>query len=90
MHTAVKPLPVQDILSVFMDVSPAVSFCDHVLVELLTAEGLLILRVPQPMARELSESLLRASSEGSPLQDRRSLDDQLQASEIASEDPGNP
>lgn len=62
MESAMKPLPVQDILSVFTDLDSSVSPPTvHIFVELLTSDGLLTLRVPKPMARELRESLSRIS-----------------------------
>ena len=63
MHSAVKPLPVLDVLSVFADVNPSAVLSTPVLIELLTVDGLLILRVPQPLANELGECLIRASLE---------------------------
>jgi hypothetical protein len=63
MHSAVKPLPVLDVLSVFADVNPSAVLSAPVLIELLTVDGLLILRVPQPLANELGECLIRASLE---------------------------
>ena len=62
MQSFAKPLPVQDVLSVFANVDKSGSFSTtHVLIELLTSDGLLILQVPRPMARELAESLGRTS-----------------------------
>ena len=62
MNNAMKPLPVQDILSVFTDIDPSGSPpTTHILVELLTSDGLLILQIPKPMARELRENLSRIS-----------------------------
>lgn len=62
VHSAMKPLPVQDILNVFTDVDPSGSPpTTHILVELLTSDGLLTLQVSKPMARELRESLSRIS-----------------------------
>lgn len=64
MSNVTKPLAVQDVLSVFTDVDPVgASPTPHVLIELLTSDGLLILQVPKPMGRELGESLTRASLE---------------------------
>jgi hypothetical protein len=63
MHSAVKPLPVLDVLSVFADVNPSAVLSAPILIELLTVDGLLILRVPQPLANELGECLIRASLE---------------------------
>jgi hypothetical protein len=64
VSSLVKPLAVQDVFSVFTDVDPAISPpTTHVLIELLTSDGLLILQVPKPMARELGESLSRISRE---------------------------
>lgn len=58
----VSPLPVSDVLSVFPDVDRSHRLASHyLLVELLTSEGLLVLKLPQPMARELTESLMQAS-----------------------------
>jgi len=58
----VSPLPVSDVLSVFPDVDRSHALASHyLLVELLTSEGLLVLKLPQPMARELTESLMQAS-----------------------------
>jgi hypothetical protein len=58
----VSPLPVSDVLSVFPDVDRSHRLESHyLLVELLTSEGLLVLKLPQPMARELTESLMQAS-----------------------------
>ena len=66
MQTTRSPLAVQDILSVFsdFDLSNKVP-TPQILVELLTADGLLILKMPTLMARELMESLDRASEEHS-------------------------
>ena len=59
-----KPLEVQDVLSVFTDIDPASSSpTTHILIELLTSDGLLILQVPKPMARELGTNLSRTSLE---------------------------
>jgi hypothetical protein len=59
-----KPLAVQDVLSVFADIDPAGSSpTTHVLIELLTSDGLLILQVPKPMASDLGESLSQISLE---------------------------
>ena len=64
MSSLVKPLAVQDVFSVFSDADPASSTpATHVLIELLTSDGLLILQVPKPMARELGESLSRICRE---------------------------
>jgi hypothetical protein len=64
VHSVMKPLPVQDVLSVFRDIDPSGSSpTTHVLIELLTSDGLLILQVPMPMAQELGESLSRISLE---------------------------
>jgi len=64
VSSLVKPLAVQDFFSVFSDVDPASSPpATHVLIELLTSDGLLILQVPKPMARELGASLSRISQE---------------------------
>ena len=73
-----KPLPVQDVLRVFMDIDPSGSSPTFdVLIELLTSDGLLILKVPTPMARELGDSLSRTSVEADSLSEppatRRSL-----------------
>jgi hypothetical protein len=58
----VRPLPVKDVLSVFPDVDRSQRLASHyLLVQLLTSEGLLVLKLPQPMARELTESLMQAS-----------------------------
>jgi hypothetical protein len=60
----VKPLAVQDVFNVFSDKDPTNSPpAAHVLIELLTSDGLLILQVPKPMARELGENLSRISLE---------------------------
>jgi hypothetical protein len=62
LQRVAKPLPVQDVLSVFADVDKSGSSpTTHVLIELLTSDGLLILQVPKPMAQELGESLSRTS-----------------------------
>lgn len=64
MPTVTRPLPVQDVLSVFTDIDRSASVPSaHVLIELLTSDGLLILKAPKLMARELGESLSRASLE---------------------------
>ena len=64
MSSLGKPLAVQDVFSVFSDIDPASSPpATYVLIELLTSDGLLILQVPKPMARELGDSLLRISRE---------------------------
>ena len=64
MSSLVKPLAVQDVFNVFRDIDPTNSLpTTHVLIELLTSDGLLILKVPKPMARELGESLSRISLE---------------------------
>jgi len=64
MQTTVKPQAVQDVLSVFSDIDRSrTATVPHVLVELLTADGLLILKFPTLMARELMEALSRASAE---------------------------
>jgi len=58
----VKPLAVQDVFGVFTAADPASSPpAAHILIELLTSDGLLVLQVPEPMARELGESLSRVS-----------------------------
>jgi hypothetical protein len=58
----VKPLPVQDVLGVFTDFDRSQRLAaPYVHIQLLTSEGLLVLKVPQPMARELTESLAQAS-----------------------------
>jgi hypothetical protein len=62
-----RPLQVQDVLSVFTDSDRSASVpTAHVLIQLLTADGLLILKAPKLMARELGESLSRASLEDKP------------------------
>jgi hypothetical protein len=62
LQRVAKPLPVQDVLSVVADVDKSGSSpTNHVLIELLTSDGLLILQVPKPMAQELGESLSRTS-----------------------------
>jgi hypothetical protein len=64
MHTATKPLLVQDILSVFPgDDGTRSGPFSHVLIHLLTADGLLVLKTPKSMARELAENLSLISSE---------------------------
>ena len=64
MQTATTPLTVQDILSVFADFDRSSKIpTAQILVELLTADGLLILKMPTLMARELMDSLSRASEE---------------------------
>ena len=64
MSSLVKPLAVQDVFNVFSDIDPTNSPpTTHVLIELLTSDGLLILQVPKPMARELAENLSRISLE---------------------------
>ena len=64
MPSLVKPLAVQDVFNLFSDIdstnSPPTT---HVLIELLTSDGLLILQLPKPMARELGENLSRVSLE---------------------------
>jgi hypothetical protein len=66
-----KPLPVQDVLSVFRDIDPSGSSpTTHVLIELLTSDGRLILKVPTPMARELGDSLSRISLKADSLSER--------------------
>ena len=63
-QTKANPLPVQDVLSVFADVDRSRRVtAPYILIELLTSEGLLVLKVPQPMARELTESLSQASED---------------------------
>jgi hypothetical protein len=58
----VRPLPVKDVLSVFPDVDRSRRLAsNYLLVQLLTSEGLLVLKLPQPMARELTESLMQAA-----------------------------
>ena len=58
----VNPLAVQDVLSVFADVDRSQRLAaPYVHIELLTSEGLLVLKLPQPMATELTESLSQAS-----------------------------
>jgi len=59
-----KPLPVQDVLSVFpgVDQSQRIS-SDYVVVELLTSEGLLVLKTPKSLARNLADGLSRAAEE---------------------------
>lgn len=69
MPNVTRPLPVQDVLSVFTDADQSASVPSaHVLIKLLTSDGVLILKAPTLMARELAESLSRASLED----DRRS------------------
>ncbi len=62
MQSVAKPLSVQDVLSVFADDDKSGSSpTTHVLIELLTSDGLLILQIPKPLAQELGESLSRTS-----------------------------
>lgn len=64
MQSTTPALAVQDILSVFADLDRTGKVpAQQVLVELLTADGLLILKMPPLMAKELMESLSRASEE---------------------------
>jgi hypothetical protein len=64
LQSVIKPLSVQDVLSVFSDVDPSGSSpTTHVLIEVLTSDGLMVLQLPKPMARELGESLSRISLE---------------------------
>ena len=64
MQSTTHALAVQDILSVFADLDRTAKVpTTQVLVELLTADGLLILKMPPLMAKELMESLSRASDE---------------------------
>jgi len=68
MQAASDSLTVQDVLSVFSDLDRSERAPVRlVLVELLTADGLLILKMPPLIARELMESLARAAEE---LEDR--------------------
>ena len=72
MPNIMKPLPVQDVLSVFTDIDPSGSSpTTHVLIELLTSDGLLILKVPTPMARELGDNLSRTPLEADSLRTTR-------------------
>jgi hypothetical protein len=64
VSSLMKPLAVQDVFSVFTDIDPTSSSpTTHILIELLTSDGLLILQIPEPMARELGASLSRISLE---------------------------
>ncbi len=64
METNGKPLPVQDVLSVFAGVDRSHRATrDYVVVELLTSEGLLVLKTPQSLAQNLAKELSRATSE---------------------------
>ena len=64
METNGKPLPVHDVLSVFPGVDRSRRIPnDYVVVELLTSEGLLVLKTPQPLALNLAEGLSRATKE---------------------------
>jgi hypothetical protein len=64
MQTTTNSLTVQDVLSVFSDIDRSGKLpAAQILVELLTADGLLILKFPTLMAMELMESLSRASEE---------------------------
>jgi len=57
-------LAVQDVLSIYTGIDSTTSSPTmDVLVELLTSDGLLILQIPKPMARELGESVSRISLE---------------------------
>ncbi|HTS93223.1 MAG TPA: hypothetical protein VMG55_14535 [Stellaceae bacterium] len=64
MQTTTGSLMVQDILSVFSEPSPSNRTLDEqVYVELLTSDGLMILKMHPLMARELMESLSRTFEE---------------------------
>jgi len=64
MQTTTGSLMVQDVLSVFSEPSPRDRSPDEqVYVELLTSDGLVILKMHSLMARELMESLSRTFEE---------------------------
>lgn len=64
MSSLMKPLAVQDVLSVFTEIDPAsLSLTAHILIEFLTSDGLLTLQVPKPMASELGAHLCRIALE---------------------------
>jgi len=64
MQTTTRPLMVQDVLSVFSESDRSDRLpAEEIYVELLTSDGLTILRMHALMASELMESLSRALSE---------------------------
>ena len=64
MQTTTRPLMVQDVLSVFSEPNRQDRVrADQIYVELLTSDGLSILKMHTLMARELMESLSRTLDE---------------------------
>lgn len=60
-----EPLAVHDVLSVFTsEQDSGGNGASHIVIQLLTAEGLLVLKTTRAIAHDLAQALARASQQG--------------------------